>query len=105
MSAGFDLQLLDLFDQQGDVLQEVRVLLQQPLNSDLGFVPSIRLHRQLLPENVDLRKPACMSYKTNTGKPEPKGLFDLSGKALKPETNHATSCQSAVLNQQEKLHE
>lgn len=73
VSAGFDLQFLDLFDQQGDVLQEVRVLLQQPLNSDLGVVPSIGLHRQLLLENVDLRKPACMSEKTNTGKPEAKG--------------------------------
>lgn len=60
-SVGFDLQFLDLFDQQGDVLQEVRVLLQQPLNSDLGVVPSIRLHRQLLLENADLRKPVCTS--------------------------------------------
>lgn len=58
---GFDLQLLDLLNQQGDVLKEVRVLLQQPLNSELRVVPSARLHRQLLLENVDLRKPACTS--------------------------------------------
>lgn len=38
------------------MLQEVGVLLQQPLNSDLGVVPSVRLHRQLLLEDVDLRK-------------------------------------------------
>lgn len=58
---GSDLQLLDLLDQLGDVLQEVRVLLQQPLNSELRVVPSACLHRQLLLENVDLRKPACTS--------------------------------------------
>lgn len=55
-SVCFDLQLLDLLDQQGDVLQEVSVLLQQPLNSDLGVVAGVRLHRQLLPEDVHLRK-------------------------------------------------
>lgn len=36
------------------MLQEVGVLLQQPLNSDLGIVPSVGLHRQLLPEDADL---------------------------------------------------
>lgn len=65
--AGFDLQLLDLFDQQGDVLQEVRVLLQQPLNSELGVVPSVGLHRQLLPENVDLGKPHTKDKDGKTG--------------------------------------
>lgn len=36
------------------MLQEVGVLLQQPLNSDLGIVPSVGLHRQLLLEDADL---------------------------------------------------
>lgn len=36
------------------MLQEVGVLLQQPLNSDLGIVPSAGLHRQLLLEDADL---------------------------------------------------
>lgn len=103
-SVGFDLQLLDLFDQQGDVLQEVRVLLQQPLNSDLGVIPSIRLHQQLLLENVDLRKPARTSQKTNTEKLEAKGLCDLFEKALEPHTNHVTSSPSTVLNKPEELY-
>lgn len=54
------LQFLDLFDQQGDVLQQVGVLLEQPLHSGLGAGPSVQLQRQLLLENVDLSRTACM---------------------------------------------
>lgn len=52
----FQLQFLDLFDQQGDVLQQVGVLLQQPLHSCLGISASVHLHRQLLLKNVDLSR-------------------------------------------------
>lgn len=96
-SVGFGLQFLDLLDQHGDVLQEVRVLLQQPLDSDLGVVPRIRLHQQLLLENVDLRK-TNVHVRRNRGKPELRGVFDFFEKALKPHTSHVTSCQSTVQN-------
>lgn len=54
MARSFELQLLDLFDQQGNVLQQVCVLLQQPLHSGLGFSPSTQLHRQLFLQNIYL---------------------------------------------------
>lgn len=52
----FQLQFLDLFDQQGDVLQQVGVLLKQPLHSRLGISSSVHLHRQLLLKNADLSR-------------------------------------------------
>lgn len=58
------LQFLDLLDQQGDVLQQVGVLLQQPLHSRLSVSSSVHLHRQLLLENVDLSRTVGILSKT-----------------------------------------
>lgn len=40
------------------MLQQVGVLLQQPLHSGLGISAGAHLHRQLLPEDMDLHGPA-----------------------------------------------
>lgn len=50
------LQLLDLFNQQGDVLQQVLVLQQQLVDSSLGLQPSRGLRAQLVLQQVDLHR-------------------------------------------------
>lgn len=50
------LQLLKLFDQQGDVLQQVFVLQQQLVDPGLGLQSGRGLRAQLVPQEVDLRE-------------------------------------------------
>lgn len=47
-SGHLDLQVLDLFDQQGDVLQKVFVLQQQLMDAGLGLQPRCGLCAQLV---------------------------------------------------------
>ena len=53
------LQLLDLFNQQRDVLQQVFVLQQQLVDSSLGLQPSRGLRTQLVLQQVDLYNKTC----------------------------------------------
>lgn len=55
-SSHLGLQLLDLFNQQGDVLQQVFVLQQQLMDPSLGLQPSRGLGTQLVLQQVDLRQ-------------------------------------------------
>ena len=48
------LQLLDLLDQQGDVLQQVLVLQQQLVDAGLGLQPGRGLRTQLVLQQVHL---------------------------------------------------
>lgn len=50
------LQLLDLFNQQGDVLQQVFVLQEQLVDSSLGLQPSRGLRTQLVLQQVNLHR-------------------------------------------------
>lgn len=50
------LQLLDLFNQQRDVLQQVFVLQQQLVDSSLGLQPRRGLRTQLVLQQVDLHR-------------------------------------------------
>lgn len=48
------LQLLHLFDQEGDVLQQVLVLEQELVHASLGLQPRRRLRGQLVLQQMDL---------------------------------------------------
>lgn len=50
------LQLLNLFNQQGDVLQQVFVLQQQLVDSSLSLQSGRGLCAQLVPQKVDLQE-------------------------------------------------
>lgn len=52
------LQLLNLFNQQGDVLQQVFVLQQQLVDSSLRLQSGRGLRAQLVPQKVDLQETA-----------------------------------------------
>lgn len=49
-------ELLDLFNQQGDVLQQVSVLQQQLMDPSLGLQPGRGLSTQLVLQQVDLQQ-------------------------------------------------
>lgn len=55
-SGHLGLQLLDLFNQQGDVLQQVFVLQQQLVDPSLGLQSSRGLRAQLVLQQVDLHR-------------------------------------------------
>lgn len=55
-SRNLGLQLLDLFNQQGDVLQQIFVLQQQLMNPSLSLQTSRGLGTQLVLQEVDLHR-------------------------------------------------
>lgn len=55
-SSHFGLQILDLFNQQRDVLQQVFVLQQQLVDASLGLQPRRSLRTQLVLQQVDLQE-------------------------------------------------
>lgn len=59
-----ELQLLDMFDQHGEVLQELAVLLQELLSSNLSLCPRPRLQTQLLLEQGSLTMTNSKKKKT-----------------------------------------
>lgn len=96
----FQLQFLDLFDQQGDVLQQVGVLLQQPLHSRLGISASVHLDRQLLLKNVDLSRMTWMS--STIKKKQPSKLLHQKCHVLKL-GNCATSWNETRISRAKNL--